>query len=77
MTILSFMIGASFGMVVTLGIYTAYDKIEQAREEEARERHEARQRRIKLRQDMNRPRDPQEQNIIEQARRGLQRRDEA
>ena len=76
MTILSFMIGASFGMVVTLGIYTAYDKIEQAREEEARERHEARQRRIKLRQDMNRPRDPQEQNIIEQARAGLQRREE-
>lgn len=76
MTVPTFLTGAIAGMLLTLAIITIIDKIEQAREEEARERYEARQRQLRLRQKMNEPREPMSQKIMEEARKGLQRREE-
>lgn len=68
--------GILIGMISTVALIKAILKIEEAREEEVRERLEARQRQLLMRQKMNEPREPQEQAIIEQTRKELQERAE-
>lgn len=63
-------------MLLTLGIILIYNHIAEKRDEAYRQRYEERQRQIKLKQKMNERRDTMTQNIMEQARKGLQRRDE-
>lgn len=68
--------GILIGIVCTVALIKAILKIEEAREEEVRERLEARRRQLRMRQKMNEPREPQEQAIIEQTRLELQKRAE-
>lgn len=68
--------GMFLGMLLTLGIILIYNHIAEKRDEAYRQRYEERQRQIKLKQKMNETRDTMTQNIMEQARKGLQRRDE-
>lgn len=68
--------GILIGMISTIALIKAILKIEEAREDEVRERYEARQRQLRMRQKMNEPREPQEQAIIEQTRKELQERAE-
>lgn len=68
--------GILIGMVCTVALIKAILKIEEAREEEVRERLEARQRQLLMRQKMNEPREPLSQCIMDQAQKGLKRRDE-
>lgn len=68
--------GILIGMISTVALIKAILKIEEAREEEVRERLEARQRQLRMRQKMNEPREPLSQCIMDQAQKGLQRRKE-
>ena len=69
-------IGMVIGVFAAVTVVMAYTAIETAREEEARERYAAKQRQKKLREDLNRPRDLEEQRIIDEAMKGIKRRDE-
>lgn len=68
--------GILIGMISTVALIKAILKIEEAREEEVRERLEARQRQLRMRQKMNEPRDPMTQAIMDQAQKGLREREE-
>lgn len=68
--------GMGIGFCLSAALCVIYFKIQDAREEEEREIREARERRMALRQKMNEPREPLSQCIMDQAQKGLKRRDE-
>ena len=76
MTVPTFLTGMACGIFFTIGLYLILDKVSEMREEEEREIREAKMRQRKLREQMNAPREPLSQAIMDQAQKGLKRRDE-
>lgn len=76
MTAVIFISGLFFGLVMTMIVITAYNRIADDREAQARMRYEENQRRDKLRRDLNAPRDPMARRIMEQTRKELKEREE-